>query len=269
MKKIFLILLPVAFCLLPIPCPPVHAQNQSLDITSVFQIKDEKADEGDILVTTPEGLKRSTQSYDNKMFGVMQNNPLIVYRTGEANAKPVMRTGTVTVNVTTLGGPIKYGDYITTSPISGKGEKAKQSGYTLGVALGDFDGKGAEQIDGPAGKVGSGKVLVAVRIEYAELTNPRFAGELFGFVGNSVLENVRDPKQLGNIVRYLAAGLVVLLSFTFGFLTFSRSISKGIEAIGRNPLAKNTIQFSMLINIVLLIATGIIGIIASVLIIKL
>lgn len=246
-----------------------YAQNQSLDITSVYQIKDTETKEGDILVTSSDGLKRASQSYDNKMFGVLQNEPVIVYRTGQTDAKPVMRTGTATVNVTTLNGPIKYGDYITTSPIAGKGQKATQSGYALGVALADFDGKDATQIDGPAGKISSGKLLIAIRIEYAELTNPRFAGELFGFVGSSILENVRDPKQLGNVIRYLAAGLVVILSFTFGFLTFSRSISKSIEAIGRNPLAKNTIQLSMIINIVLLVITSIIGIIASVLIIRL
>ena len=92
---------------------------------------------------------------------------------------------------------------------------------------------------------------------------------MFGLVGVSFLENLGDPKQFAQVVRYLAAGLVVLLSFTFGFLTFSRSISKGIEAIGRNPLAKSAIQFSIFINIALLVATGIIGIVASILLIKL
>jgi F0F1-type ATP synthase membrane subunit c/vacuolar-type H+-ATPase subunit K len=80
---------------------------------------------------------------------------------------------------------------------------------------------------------------------------------------------VNDPKKFGNVVRFIAAGLVVLLSFTFGFLTFSRSIAKSVEALGRNPLAKSTIQLSMVINIILLVVTGIIGIVASILIIRL
>lgn len=144
-----------------------------------------------------------------------------------------------------------------------------ESGYTFGIALGAFTGDGAPQIDGPNGKVASGRIPVAVRIEYTELTNPRFAGRLFGFIGTALLENVSDPKQIGNVVRYLAAGLIVLLSFTFGFLTFSRSIAKSIEAMGRNPLARSTIQLSMIINIALLVVTGIVGIVASILIIKL
>lgn len=245
-------------------------QLQSMDVTLTYQIKDDKAEEGDILITTSDGLKRADKGFDNKMFGVIQNQPLMVYRTGEENAKPVVRSGVASVNVTTLNGPIKYGDYITSSSIAGKGQKAVESGYILGIALGNFDGQeGSGQIDGPSGKVASGKMQVAIRIEYAELTNPRFAGRLFGFVGSSFLENIRDPKQLGNIVRYIAAGLVVLLSFAFGFLTFSRSIAKSVEAIGRNPLAKSAIQLSMIINIALLVVTGIIGIVASILIIKL
>ena len=204
------------------------------------------------------------------MFGVLQANPILVYRDNNVvDGKPVIRSGVASVNVTTLNGAIKYGDYITSSQIMGKGAKASESGYILGVALADFDGKASDQIDGPSGKVALGKISVAIRIEYAELTNPRFAGRLFGFVGSSFLENVRDPKQLGIIIRYIAAGIVVLLSFTFAFLTFSKSIAKSVEALGRNPLAKSAIQLSMVINIALLVITGIIGIVASILIIKL
>lgn len=248
----------------------VYAQSKSMDITSVYEIKDKDAVEGDIVTANPDGISRSNKGFDNKMFGVIQENPLLVYRNGQENGKPVIRSGSAIVNVTNLNGAIKYGDYITTSSIAGKGVKASESGYVLGIALGDFDGQSSnEEIDGPSGKVKLGKIPVAIRVEYAELTNPRFAGRLFGFVGNSFLENIRDPKQLGNIVRYIAAGLVVLLSFAFGFLTFSRSIAKSIEAIGRNPLAKSAIQLSMIINIALLVITGIIGIVASILIIKL
>ncbi|TSC86353.1 MAG: Uncharacterized protein G01um10147_876 [Microgenomates group bacterium Gr01-1014_7] len=247
----------------------VHAQTQSLETTSVYEITDNDATESDILVATDKGLTRATKSFDNKMFGVLSEKPLLVYRDSNVKGKPVIRSGVTSVAVTTLNGPIKYGDYITSSSISGKGQKATESGYVLGIAIGVFDGSGAEQVDGPNGKVALGKIPVAIRVEYAELTNPRFAGRLFGFVGSSFLENVNDPKKIGNVVRYIAAGLVVLLSFTFGFLTFSRSIAKSIEALGRNPLAKSTIQLSMIINIGLLVITAVIGIVASVLIIKL
>lgn len=253
--------------------PAVHAQSQGLEVTSVYEIDDTEAIEGDILITTDKGLGRASKSFDNKMFGVVADQPILVYRNNDLKGKPVVRSGVANVNVTTLNGPIKYGDYITSSSILGKGQKAAESGYVIGISLAEFNpstGSGqTEEIDGPNGKVKLGKIAVAIRVEYAELTNPRFAGRLFGFVGTSFLENVNDPKKFGNVVRYIAAGLVVLLSFTFGFLTFSRSIAKSVEALGRNPLAKSTIQLSMIINIALLILTGIIGIVASILIIKL
>lgn len=254
----------------PYTLTPAQAQTPSLEATSVYEVSDTESKEGDILVATDKGLVRGDKGFDNKMFGVIAVNPVIVYRnTRLNNGHPVIRSGTGTVNVTTLNGPIKFGDYITSSSIQGKGQKASESGYVLGIALGSFDGADAEEIDGPIGKVKSGSIPIAVRIEYAELTNPRFAGRLFGFVGSSFLENVNDPKKFGNVVRYFGAGLVVLLSFTFAFLTFSRSISKSVEALGRNPLAKSTIQFSMAINIGLLVLTGAIGIVAAFLIIKL
>lgn len=257
--------------------PTVYAQSQEkgIEVTSVFEVADPAAVDGDILSTQASGLVRSNIGFDNKMFGIIQDAPLVVYRT-ETQGKPVIRSGVAQVNVTTLNGPIKYGDYLTSSSIQGKGQKATESGYVIGVALADFlgdeptsDGTGAEQVDGPRGKVALGKIPVAIRVEYAELTSPRLAGRLFGFIGTTLFENISDPKQFGNVVRYMSAGLILLLSFTFAFLTFSRSIAKSVEALGRNPLAKSTIQLSMVINIILLVVTGLIGIAASILIIRL
>ncbi len=268
MKK-FLFLLSTFYILHSTFYIPIRAQTPGLEVTSVYEIADTEASEGDIMVAADKGLLRAAKSFDNKIFGVISEKPVLVYRDQDTKGKPVIRSGIADVNVTTLNGPIKYSDYVTSSSILGKGQKASESGYVIGVALAEFSGDGAEEVDGPNGKVKLGKIPVAIRIEYAELTNPRFAGRLFGFVGQSFLENVNDPKKFGNVVRYIAAGLVVLLSFTFGFLTFSRSIAKSVEAIGRNPLAKSTIQLSMIINIALLILTGIIGIVASILIIRL
>ncbi len=274
MKKVLLKIILASFLSLLLPTMNfefiiAHAQTSGLEVTSIYEIGDKDVAEADILTVTDKGLVRANKSFDNKMFGVIQNQPILVYQNTDIKGKPVVRSGVATVNVTTLNGPIKYGDYVTTSSIQGKGQKASESGYVLGIALGAFDGKGAKQIDGPNGKVALGTIPIAIRIEYAELTNPRFAGRLFGFIGSSFLENVNDPKKFGNVIRYIVAGLVVLLSFTFSFLTFSRSIAKSVEAIGRNPLAKSTIQFSMAINIVLLVITGVIGIVASILIIRL
>lgn len=274
--KLIAILFLLFVSLYPIPhtLNPANAQeSQGIEVTSVYEVPDQDAAEGDILKTTDKGLTRTDLGFDNKMFGVIANQPLLVYRTEEATAeaktKPVVRSGIAQVNVTSLNGPIKYGDYITSSAVSGKGQKASESGYVLGIALATFEGNNDQTVDGPKGKVSVGKIPMAIRIEYAEISNPRFITRLFSFVGTAFLENINDPKKFGEVIRYIAAALVVLLSFTFGFLTFSRSILKSIEAIGRNPLARGTIQFSIILNIVLLVVSGLVGIVASILIIKL
>lgn len=235
--------------------PGIAAQTPGIEVTSVYKV-DKDAVDGDILVSSGDGLVRASKPYDSKLFGVLQSKPVVVFRNGTETDKPVVRSGTAQVNVTNAGGAIKYGDYITSSAQAGKGQKVTQSGYILGIALANFDSK-------------EGKIPVAVKIEYVGTTSPQFANTLFGFIGTSVLENFSDPKNLGFVIRYLAAGLILILSFTFGFLTFSRSILKSVDALGRNPLAKSAIQFSMVINIILLIVTALVAIIASILLIKL
>lgn len=259
----FLFCLLLTFFLLPL----VHAQG--IEATSLYDVADNDAKEGDILVTTDKGLTRATKSFDNKIFGVITEEPVVVFKSADSKGKPILRSGVATVNVTALSGPIKIGDYITSSTILGKGQKGSQSGYVLGIALAEFTGEGAEQIDGPSGKVALGKIPVAIKIEYAELNAARSAGSLFNSLGASFLDNVRDPKSFNVVIRYIVGGTVVILSFVVGFFTFSKSIVKSVEALGRNPLARNAIQLSLMINVVLLITTGVIGIVAAILIIKL
>lgn len=238
----------------------VYAQSPipgefNTEVTTLYQIADKETIDGDLLSQSPQGLIRTSQIYDSALFGVLNSQPVIVYRSGE-EGQPVIRSGVAEVNVTASGGSIQSGDYITSSSVPGKGQKATESGYVIGTALEPFDGT-------------EGRIRVAVKIEYAEITAPRFLERLFSFLGRSLLQNINDPQKLGDLIRYIAAGLIVLLSFTFAFLTFSRSVNKSIEAIGRNPLARNTIQLTLILNLVLMVITAIIGVVASVLIIRL
>lgn len=234
---------------------PAYAQIKGTEVASVYDVKDTEAVPGDILISTNEGLTRANQAYDTKIFGIIDQTPVLVYRRVDNTGQPVVRSGVVEVNVTNVNGAIKYGDYVTSSEIPGKGAKAGESGYVIGIALADFDQE-------------NGKIPVAIRIEFAELSNPRNLGRLFGFLGTSFLSNVKDPRQFGTVMRYIGAGIIVLMSFIFSFLTFSRSISKSVEALGRNPLAKNAIQLSILTNIILMVGTVLLGVAAAFIIIK-
>lgn len=235
---------------------PVHAQAQGVSLTTLYPIADPKAIDGDILITSSKGLVRANVSYSSKMFGILQTTPLMVYTTPDLKGKPVIRDGVAEVNVTNEGGTIKAGDYISSSPTAGKGQKIIQSAYILGVALEDMHGK-------------SDKIRVAINIQYAELTNTKSVLRLLDAFNIAAFQTVKDPERASQFVSYTGAALVIIASLILSFAIFARSITKSIEAIGRNPLAKNAIQLSILINAGLTILTILIGVGAAILILRL
>ena len=244
-------------------------QSKTLESASVYQVADDKAENGDIVVMGEKGIERASVSLTPRLFGVMQENPMIVYREADATKKPVAREGVAEVNVTTFNGPIKPGDFITSSEIAGKGQRASYSGYAIGVALTEFKEGDGTQIDGGGKKVSSGKVNVSLNIGYIDLV----AGgkQLSNFLGPFAAPfaaNVQDPDKFTMIIRYIAAGLIVLVGFLISFFAFSRSLPKAIEAIGRNPLAKGSIYFSIGINIFFAILTLAIAVAAAIIIVR-
>jgi F0F1-type ATP synthase membrane subunit c/vacuolar-type H+-ATPase subunit K len=60
-------------------------------------------------------------------------------------------------------------------------------------------------------------------------------------------------------LRYLLAIAMVLIAFTLGMIYFGRSSRAGIEAIGRNPLAKKVIQLTVFMNIILTVVIVLVG----------
>lgn len=247
---------------------PSAVSAQGIEVTNVYDVTDPDAIDGDIVISTGEGLVRATRPYDSRMFGIVQLKPIITYRRVDNTGTPITRTGVARVNVSTLNGPIVAGDYITSSEIPGKGQKAGLSGYTVGISLENFDGAGGEtvQVGERSGQIGN--IQIAVKIEYAELTGSRSIGRTFDYFNNAFFKNVQDPEQFTQVVRYMVAGIAVLVSFAIAFIIAIRSIPKAMEAIGRNPLASNTIRISILINMGLTVGIGIIGIIAAIIILK-
>src|SRR3972149_5460851 len=74
----------------------------------------------------------------------------------------IANTGEINVNVTTINGPIKVGDYVSSSEIPGKGQKASEfTGYMLGVALASFGEKDGIELVSKDKKLRSGQVIVA------------------------------------------------------------------------------------------------------------
>lgn len=245
-----------------------------LEIAESYDIKSEGAQDGDIVSYTEAGVVLSERDHDDKVFGVISSNPIVAYRRQDLSGMPVVRNGTVLVNVSTANGPIKTGDFITTSFFKGKGEKSTVSGYIIGVALQDFgeaDGETASYTPpegGGAKQVKVGKINLAVKIEFAELNTARSANRLLDALNVAFFRNTQDPEKFVNILRYILAGIAVIISFSIGFFTLARTIPKAMEALGRNPLARNTIQFGIVLNIVFTVGIALVGVVAAIILLR-
>jgi F0F1-type ATP synthase membrane subunit c/vacuolar-type H+-ATPase subunit K len=250
--------------------PKVHAQQvPGVNVARTLGVIDEAKTEGDIvsLTTTPDQLELSKVTGDAKMFGVLVLDPLVVYRT--IDEIPVVTTGEVLVNVTTLSGPITQGDLITSSTIPGKGQKAGNiRGYMVGYALGSLSDQDGDPIDYQGKTYRQGKIRVSLNIRPISFTG----GNLFATMQQAQaagLEIIKDTKTRDRYIRYFIALLIVLFTVYFSYRTFGKNVTKGIEGIARNPLAKVSIQSMIVLNMILIGAVCIGGMVLALLVISL
>lgn len=272
MKRIGLIVL-VATLLGGMFLGTVQAQIKQFNIAQTLTIGDAEAQDGDImsLGTENETLVRAEKPYDERMYGVLVESPVMVYRTKDTI--PVTRYGDTFVNVTTLNGSIAVGDYITSSEIPGKGMKATDfTGYMLGVALASFAEADGTPVTVNGLTASQGRIRVSLGIGPASPAQVKAAGGVFGTLRrltDSVIFNLRTSRQLDRFIRYILAIIVLLITIIISFRTFGRNITKGIEAIGRNPLAKVSIQSMIVLNVIMILLVTLGGVILSLVIISL
>lgn len=237
MKKSFIISSIVYLLLVLFPFK-TSAQISSGIATSV-QINDSNVKEGDLIRLTPSGYKKTTNAYDASIFGVVTDNPSVSFENKSiTNAKSVISSGKVYVNVSAHNGPIKKGDVLTTSPIVGYAQKATENGYVIGTAAEDFNANKNSD---------TGKILVVLNITYNSSVAPK-TNNIF-----KLFTIASDAPYLSplNTLRYVFAGAMVILSFIIAVYFFGRVSSSGVEAIGRNPLASRMIMLSVVMNLIL------------------
>ncbi len=252
------------------PPPIPDLSGKGLNLAQTLLINDAESVDGDImsLSDVDETLVRAAKDYDERMYGVLNVSPVMVYRTRDTI--PVARAGLAMVNVTTMSGPITVGDYITSSAIAGKGQKAAGlTGYMVGVAIGSFDGTGGTQVEYEGRQLQAGKVNVAIGIGPASPAVIKASGGIFGTLRSLVQALLFNIGQADKWLRYLLAAIIILITIIVGFRTFGRNITKGIEAIGRNPLARASIQAMIILNVVMILVVVIGGVILSLVIISL
>lgn len=225
----------------------IYAQNQSVGTAVSILIIDNNVVDGNIIVSTPKGFGLTKTAYDSNMYGVYTQSPSIfLQNTADPQTKPVTTSGKANVLVSSINGNIKKNDFVTTSTIAGVGQKATRNGMVLGTALQDYSNSNQKA---------TGEIMVAVNPHF----NASFADNKTNIL--EVLRNASDPTTLtqATSLRYVLAAAIALMSFGIGFVYFGRVTSKGVEALGRNPLASRTIQINLILNLALMIVIIAVG----------
>ena len=241
--KVFLFLFFIFYILSFIFVQLAHAAADftASGIAISVTINDKNAKDGSIVASTNNGYILSKIPYDPSMFGVVTENPAIVIEnsSGSAtNTRFIVSSGKAYILVSATNGSIKKDDFITSSSIPGVGQKADHNGYVLATALENYSNTNPKAV---------GKILASINSRY----NNSYVDTQTNLL--SILQTAGSATFLSPLatLRYLLAGIVAAIAFGLGFIYFGRVASKGVEALGRNPLASKMIQASVIINVLL------------------
>jgi hypothetical protein len=275
-KKILALILivPLFFILQSLFFPARAQEEGSFTIATTYEVLEE-AQNGDVVSFSPDqkGLVLSREAYDKRLFAVVATDPQIVYHTGEGT-QPMVRDGIAYVNVTTINGEIAAGDYVTSSPVPGKAQKATSStGHILGIAISELHEGDGEKINHEGREITASKIRVALAIGPVSpalflLKSSSGAVGALDQIGNALMQTFQEPDSGFVIIRYILAAAVVLLAVTISFRNFGRNITRGIDALGRNPLARREIEMMIIFNIILIAVASIVSVLFSLAIIR-
>lgn len=217
----------------------VSAQEEitSTGIAISLPVNGENVSDGSILCTDETGLHLCDLHTDPSMYGVVTGRPSAAFESDlTENAYLVVDSGKALVRVSGANGPIVAGDFVSSSEIPGVGVKGIRNGYMLGNALDDFSGDTAEE---------QAMILVNINI-HPSTTFTDDRSNLLEILRQGLASPLLTPLSA---LRYILAALVTIISFILAFIYFGRLSRAAVEAIGRNPLAQNRIQFNTLVHI--------------------
>ncbi len=220
---------------------------------------------GSIVAFEDNAYRLSDKPYDSKIVGVVvEQADIIVEEEGSSLADILMiNKGETKILVNGETGPINVGDLLTASSIPGQAMKADKDGIIIAVAIDSFK---------PVSPHETSLIRGLVDIRFTTLGDT-FSADSIGLsdqgMVSTIKRSVSEILGLGSgglagtspIFRYTLATLVVGIAFISGFLLFGRIALRGVEALGRNPLARRTIMIGIITNslfTVLLVALAVI-----------
>lgn len=251
-QKFFIIALLIVFLFSLVKT--VSAANVSAGVAILIELNDKSIQPADIISFDDKGYIRTKVAYDPSVFGVVVASPAAAFDDQSAsNSKFVLSSGKVYLHVSSINGPIKQNDLLTSSTVAGAAQKATKDGYVVATALEDYSSNDPKKV---------GTILVVLNLGFhSQPTSLR--SNLFQNLNLAFAAPFLTPV---NSLRYIIAALITILSLLIAIFFFGRVSRKGIESLGRNPLASKVIMFSIAVNFALALATIAFGVAISYLI---
>lgn len=253
------------FWVLSLTAKPTFAQDFPKGVAENTEVADQEIQGGQIVGQAPEGIVRTKQPYWEKLFGVAVSSPIIVVHEKTDKTRAIATSGEALVQVTAKNGGVKVGDFVTSSDIPGVGMKAREPGYVVGIAKTAFTPANSESV-GTSNETGT--VLVEINVHFTAKSDKELGNVLLR-IFKAFTTSLEDQSKIAQVIRYVIGSFLALIIFLFSMFWFGRSLKTSIEAMGRNPLARNSIQFGMLINFFLAAFVTIIGLVVAFIIIRL
>jgi hypothetical protein len=189
-----------------------------------------KVEEGHIISEKGGNYNLADLPYSQDIVGVITDTPEIaIFEKDNPNPKYIAITGNSLVKVSNVNGNINVGDYITVSETPGIGMKATESGYVIGKALESFESNNKNE---------QSTIRVGLDIKDVIIT-PNSPRNLLKVMTNG---NNRPFIYPVEALRYVLAGILTVISFTLGIYSFIKISVNSVQAISRNPSAKDDIK---------------------------
>lgn len=195
----------------------------------------------------------ATYKKANKTFGVVvgANTAPVTLSGSDSNQRAyIVTSGLYKVLVSTQNAAIKSGDFVAISAIDGVGMHADTVQSTiLGRATTGFDGKKdvissatLKSSDGKEVKtaIGSVTVDIAVKPNPTKTTGENGVPDFVQNIAKTIVGKPISAVQLYASLAVLITGIGVVASLLYG------GIQTGMTAIGRNPLARQSIMRNMI-----------------------
>lgn len=199
-----------------------------------------------------------------KIFGVVVEQPALLFKTESDANVPVIRSGSALVNVTLENGPIRVGDPLTASSIPGKAKLANAGETVVGLASESFDGASGVLLKAPDGtEVRSGTIPAAIDVGGGSKGSSLAGDSQCSSLLCRVLGGI-NPDLVRAFARYLLSGLIAVVSLVFSFRSFVSDVNYGVISMGRNPRAKTSIQSMVFFNALLAMVIAGVGLFASI-----